>query len=408
MFLGLENKSVRRNGWNPFVKFLEDNKLDQYFKLVGNEMIAYYKGMRGIEVHFQGADHVKVAEGLRGPNYHYIGIDEAGSFRNEIIENIIDESAGPGLGSVGGEIELQGTPPPIPNTFFERAFKGQEKGWKNYYWTHENNPYVADTMEEYIENLLIRKNWTRDVPKFRREYMGEFVYDSSRMLLKFGEENTCSTVDLTGLAKPTYYLGVDFGYRDSSAAVVLMELGREVYAVDYFKKSGITPTEFSRELKALIAKYNIEYHNTAADYGGLGRAILEDYKREHGLFLKDAEKSKKGISIEKLQEMLSNRSFKVYDSCYEISKELAELERNPKKPDQPKEGQEDHLFDCVLYSLKRTRTYQHEDEIIITEEDAMMNRAIQQSQDRKKKEDSWLGIDDDGDYFNDYNEDIFQ
>lgn len=398
MFLGLENKSVRRNGWNPFIKYLEDSGLDKYFKIHNNEMIAYSTLMKNVEIHFQGADHVKVVEGLRGPNYHYIVVDEAGSFRNEILENLVYESAGPGLTSVQGELELQGTPPPIPNTFFEEAFKETSGYWRPYYWTFRDNDHVANNILEELEVLKETRGWDDDNPIFRREYLGEFVYDTSRLLIKLDREKNVGAVP-TGTYK--YYIGVDFGWSDSNAFIILGENqdNGKVYVVEHYKESNVTPTDFGVVIKDALNRYNIPFGRTAADYGGLGRAVLEDFRQHHGINLQDATKRGKGMAVSMLNEALVTDKLVIGDNNWPLVKELAELERNPKKPDQPRDGQEDHLFDALLYVLRLTNAFkpQETEAPKQTQEQLFREQIRQQDLRQSQKEEDPFGI-------NDYNQ----
>ena len=155
--------------------------------------------------------------------------------------------------------------------------------------------------------------------------------------------------------------------------------------VDSFKKNEMTPTLFAKEVKKVMRDHGLVFGDTFADPGGLGRAILEDYRFHHDLNLQDATKTGKGAAIEIFDEMLQTGRFLVYHTNYEVIKELAELEKDPKKPDQPLDGQEDHLFDAITYAVRATNAFQYFKADPVSEEDEMHSFVIQQDLERQRR-----------------------
>jgi hypothetical protein len=387
LFLGLTNPQVEKNGYIPFKKILKDLGYieGKHYKKNDSKMQVTFLH-NDVIVDFVGADHPKVIETFRGTKYYLVIIDEAGSFRNDFIDKLIDEVIGPALGDVNGRITMQGTPPPVPNTAFEQAYN--DEGWSSHYWTFRDNPYIRDNLEQVLAAIKKKRGWTDSHPVYRREYMGEFVYDSSRLLLKFCPQKNIAAEVPAGPVKK--YLGVDFGYRDSMAYVVLYEIEDCIYLVHEYKKAGVTPTEFANELKLIMEKENITYGDTAADYGGLGRAILKDYSKHHDLHLQDAVKSGKGNSIEITNELLMTSRFKILQKNYKSIKEFAETEKDPKRPDLPLEGQEDHLLDSSFYAVRNTDCYNYQKSEEVTEEDKMYEEVIEQDTKRENEFDPEL------------------
>lgn len=393
LFLALTVDQADTNGYQPMLRELKDLGYQESVHYKKNDTKRTITFLHNdVVIKYAGADKPNVINKFRGTKYYLIVIDEAGSFRYHIMEELVDEILTAAMADLGGTLQLRGTPPAIPNTYFEEAFKSD--AWSRHYWTYKDNPHVNHNMEDLIADIMKRKGWKRDNPKFRREYLGEFVYDLSRMLLKFDPEKNIITELPPGVLSPGgKFLGVDFGYRDSMAWALLKEFEGKVYLIDSFKKNEMTPTEFAKKVKEVMRKHSLVYGDTYADPGGLGRAILEDYRHHHDLNLQDATKTGKGAAIDIFDEMLVTGKFLVYHTNYEAIKELAELEKDPKKPDQPLEGQEDHLFDAILYPVRHTGVYLYMAKPVVSDEDEMHNLIIEQDLERQRQSEELINHD---------------
>ena len=385
LFLALTVDQADTNGYQPMLRELKELGYQENVHYKKNDTKRTITFLHNeVVIKYAGADKPNVINKFRGTKYYLIVIDEAGSFRYHIMEELVDEILTAAMADLGGTLQLRGTPPAIPNTYFEEAYKST--AWSRHYWTYRDNPHVSQNMEELIADILKRKGWKKDNPKFKREYLGEFVYDLSRMLLKFDPEKNIVTELPPGVMQPGgKFLGVDFGYRDSMAWVLLKEFEDKVYLIDSFKKNEMTPTLFAKEVKQVMRDHGLVFGDTFADPGGLGRAILEDYRFHHDLNLQDATKTGKGAAIEIFDEMLQTGRFLVYHTNYEAIKELAELEKDPKKPDQPLDGQEDHLFDAITYAVRATNAFQYFKADPVSEEDEMHSLVIQQDLERQRR-----------------------
>lgn len=393
LFLALTVDQAETNGYQPLLRDLKElGYIERVHYKKNDTKLTITFLHNDVVIKFSGADKPNVIHKFRGNKYYLIVIDEAGSFRYHILEELVDEILTAAMADLGGTLQLRGTPPAIPNTYFEEAYTGN--AWSKHYWTYKDNPHVSHNMDDLIADILKRKGWTKDNPKFQREYLGKFVYDLSRMLLKFDAEKNVITELPEGVLSPgNKFLGLDFGYRDSMAYVLLKEWKGKVYVIDCFKKNELTPTDFSKKVKEVMEAQSLVFGDTAADPGGLGRAILEDYRYHHDLNLQDATKTGKGNAIEILNELLVTSRFLVWHTCYDAIKELAELEKDPKKPDQPLDGQEDHLIDSILYALRLTSVFAFQQQDPLSEEDVMHNLVIEQDYERQRQSEEIINCD---------------
>ena len=397
LYLSLNHKHAKSIAYEPFKRRL--------VKLGFKEKIHYLKNDSELtitflhnnnRVFFSGAESKTVINNFRGYKFHRVRIDEAGTFKYHILQEIVEEVIFPSLGDLNGNLQLCGTPPPVPGTYFEEAFR-DKKAWSTHYWTFKDNPYVAEGQAQMLDLLMKKKGWTPDNPKLLREYFGQFIYDLSRMLFKFSyEKNVVTELPFNENDHSEKCIGVDFGYRDSMAFVILKEFGGKVYMIECFKKNELTPTEFAKEVKDALKRHNITYGKTAADPGGLGRAIIEDYRKHHSLNLQDATKTGKGMAIEICNELFVSERFLIFHTCYEAIKEFMETEKDPRKPDLPLDGQEDHCIDSTLYGLRLTDVFNYKDAVVLSSEEKMFDDVIDYDRQRLQKKNDIVAYDEIG------------
>lgn len=382
-FLALEQRSVRKVGWKPFCELVEDLGISEdLIKLHQTKMEATLAN--GSVITFLGADDPGVQETLRGGAFSLVVIDELGSWKKERLEYFVYEVLAPALADHGGQISGIGTPPKEPESFLEEIAKNPD--WKTFSWSWRDNPYVNnDKMEEIIETVCRAKVVDRNNPAIQREYYGRFVYDTHELLFSFTKEK--NIVAECPLKNPKYAIGVDFGYRDSNAIAVLAfneDESNVTYVIDTYKKEEVTLTEFAQVIKFYLEKYPpTSYYHTAADYGGLGRMLLEELKKHHNIYLCGADKREKGSAIRITDDCFRTAKLVVLEHCRDLIKELRYLKRDLKKPDHPLDGQEDHLTDCILYAFRLTSAFLYRVEEEKTEEELLKEYAVEQVKKRR-------------------------
>jgi hypothetical protein len=192
------------------------------------------------------------ADKHRGNKYKLVIVDEAGHQR--WMKYLIEEVIEPLLLDYGKEAQLvlQGTPPRVPKTFFEKCWNSKE--YKNYHWTIVDNPYIPNAEEE-VENIAEKKGIRPDSPFIQREYYGMVgVYDTEAMVFK--DRKTYE-----GEYKPTWIpthviLGMDLGYQAYNAIIGLaynstLKIGY-IFTEYRFNKSNVT--EIVNKLKEALER----------------------------------------------------------------------------------------------------------------------------------------------------------
>lgn len=310
----------------------------------------------GSKVILRGASTVREVEKLRGPKYPLCIIDEAQGFPAYILDSLVDEVLEPATLDYKGQIVATGT----PNAACAGPFKDivhHGMGWKVHNWTLRDNPHLPD-VNTWLNTLCERRGWSKDTPAFLREYCGIWVRDLEGLVFEYNPKiNQVDTFD-EHAANWEYVLGIDLGFNDPTAFVVLAfsEALEKAYVVESYKESGLIPSAVAAHTERLMSRY--KFCKIVADTGGFGKGYAEEMKAKYGIPVAAASKRNKNTFISYLNSDFKTGSLVI---CTDRNKELlGELQLlqwdmssvdsgNPKVDDQ---RFEDHLADALLYGWR--------------------------------------------------------
>lgn len=268
--------------------------------------------VNGSSLRIKGNSNNAEADTLRGESkVSLVIIDEAFHQRN--MEYAINEVIMPFLADLGDKATILcvGTPPRIPHTYMEKLWN-DDKSWRHYHWTAENNPYVPD-FDKFIEEVAKAKGLTADAPFIQREYFGKIgVYDTEAMIFKnyqsYTEIPSAFTADRIAI-------GCDWGFSDYNSIIT----------VAYNTQSGEAyVTEEKKFNKAAVSDIIMEvrksYDNAKNKFGIDNIQILGDtneksityelYANQH-LPAYNAYKYDKAAAIAQLSDWLRTGKIKV-------------------------------------------------------------------------------------------------
>ncbi|GHU24605.1 hypothetical protein FACS1894172_09290 [Spirochaetia bacterium] len=143
---------------------------------------------------------------------------------------------------------MSSTPPVTKKTHFEEAFYSHR--WKKYHWTMLDNTFLPDARGEMDAIIANRGIDPATNIKFRREFLGEMIYDED-LIVYSGYKTTANP-----LLNPTGVIGgIDYGMRDYFSIVLLaynksQATGEVIYE---FKKKGLL---FSEIVQAVTDAYH--------------------------------------------------------------------------------------------------------------------------------------------------------
>ena len=294
-----------------------------------------------------------------------------------------------------GRLVLAGTPGNIPEGEFYLAtqpnikknpnnpnseftcyqFKGESRpddNWSLHTWTIADNSAKPKQWEHAL-SVKNRYEISEDDPRWRREYLGQWVTDTDELVYAYSKCKAAGKCFWTpertrdnpcGLSKPLdqwrLIMGLDFGYEDMNAIVVAAysEHTRELRHVYDFKKNHMTIDEFGEEIQRTVDLYG-QPDIIVGDKGSLGGVLyIQELNSRYGLSIIEAEKREKTDHIELLNsDFYAGRVSIIFGSdldhelCglqWDLSKESkAVLTRKGRLKEDPNCA--NHLCDAFLY-----------------------------------------------------------
>lgn len=400
LIVSLTLKSTKENFWNGPGGIKYQNHVYNLGLTFNETDCVWYHG-NGSRGRLAGAETKADIEYLRGAaaEADIIFLDECKSFPPQLLADLIRDVLEPGLMTREGVLVMGGTPGNTPIGEFYRAtqpgikinpddpnsqftcyiYTGEDRDddlWSLHTWTVEENTAKP---KQWARALRIKEKakWTNDTPVWRREYLGEWVTDTTELVYSFSKMKSTGRVTWTpdrteGDSKtglPTegspwhLIMGLDFGYEDMNAIVVAAysDTVKELRHIYDFKKNHMTIDEFGREIQATIDMFGIP-EAIVGDKGSLGGVLyVQELMSRFGLSIIEAEKREKFDHIELLNSDFYSGRVKIIESndswsldfelCslqWDLSKESKErLIRTGKLRESP--SCPNHLCDALLY-----------------------------------------------------------
>lgn len=307
----------------------------------------------GNTIYMTGAHTEDDTEKLRGLKFKLILLDECASFKahlNYLIEEVLE----PTLIDTDGTLALIGTPSANPGAnYFHKATTDITEGFSVHRWTILDNPFIPHAAQ-WLEKYRERKKWTEEHPIYRREWLGEWTTDADTLVYKYRKEKN----DYEALPNSNFrhVMGVDLGFNDAFTICVIAycDERRECFIVDQFKKSGLIPAGMAAEIQSRIDIYKPQ--SIVGDYGGLGKAICEEFRVRYHIPIKPAEKSQKLTYIELANGDLFSGLVKIKDGS-PLANEMTMLQWDVDHPGKEDPRTQNDLCDSFLYAYRETKHY---------------------------------------------------
>ncbi len=359
VYIALTRISARRILWAELKRFNNRFNLGIKFNNVDLEAVL----PNGSQIWLSGADNEDDIEKLRGSKYRLAVIDEAASFR-PYISKLVEDVLEPAMIDQDGTICLIGTPGPIAAGYFFDVTTGRNPkraAWPTHRWTLLDNPHIPDAAG-YIERKVVKNRWPSDHPTLLREWRGQWVRDEDSLVYKYLPERNGGRAP--ALPDLEYVLGMDFGFEDSTAWVVLAHspAAPDAWVVESFKKKHCTPSRVAEITKELARRY--PFTVMVGDSGGFGKGYVEEMRLEHGLPVKPAKKTQKRAYIEYLNGSLLSGTLKIDPEPNQALVEELQLlqwaDEDHLAVDEEKF--DDHLCDALLYGWRACKAYLYEEQ----------------------------------------------
>ena len=217
----------------------------------------------------------------------------------------------------------------------------------------EDNPSLD--LSAY-EAALEQMTGGRDGVRWKQLREGLWIRDGEGLVYQFGGDR--NRVELVPRPEEgwTYLLGIDYGYNDETAYVVLGWRRHDptVYVVLAEKHPDMTPGDAAEYAQALEQRFR--FKAMIGDTGGLGKGYAEEARKRFGLPIEPAEKNNKRGYIDLFNGALKSGALKVLPGCDDLVREWTVL---PWSPGRQKEapGFANHLADACLYAWRAAWAY---------------------------------------------------
>lgn len=273
--------------------------------------------------------------------------DEAGEVPDDLHETIK-----PMLQVSNGTMFLMGTPKG-PKGHFARIWHDGGDEWEKSKSTAWENPRVR---KEKLEREKIHCEKMGKALWFQQEYECAFIATGAGLVYPFDRDRNSSPSLRTDIGGWQFVLGIDYGFTESTAFVVLgwQQSDPVVYVVESFKREKLTPSEAADVAHGLTKRY--PFARIVADSQGLGKGYVEEARRRFRLPIEPTEKNNKRGYIDLMVGDLRAGMIKVMPGNGDLLAEWMSLPWDENR-EKPAEDYEDHLSDAALYAWRATYGY---------------------------------------------------
>ncbi len=273
----------------------------------------------GSEIRLEGAKDANEIERLRGEAFAMVIIEEAGVIRDDVLRVLVEDVLQWSLVDLQGKLRLIGTPPLVPVGWFVERFQGVDSkgnevpGWSRHRWTlYQNTKLPNKAVASYLEKLRKERGLSESSATWRREVLGELVYDRDALVLSaFDLIGSVYTPDLLPKGTPTVVLGVDIGWNDPDAIIALgwFEGSPDLWVLEEFEQDHQTEEVLGVRVKDFIDRY----HPMAVvgDTGGGGKKTVQGLSERIGYTIEPAHKPSVVEQFKRLNDELRARKLRV-------------------------------------------------------------------------------------------------
>lgn len=286
-------------------------------------------------------------DNFRGTPYPGATIDEAQQFA--YLPELVQDALEPALLDFGGWLTIIGTPSPIPVGMFFDASRGS--GWSSHHWTLLDNPHLPDPAR-WLERMRERNGWTEQHPRYRREYLGEWVLDGDALVYPLDATRNAWVPQPDG--ERIRVLAVDLGSTGTTALCIVSTVrGTPGYWVEHVETMhGASVSQVCQAVARLRDAWSA--WRVVVDAGGLGGAYVSELNIRYGVNATAARKSDKLAYIEHIRSDITSGLLHVTPAAVDLWDEASTLQWNEDRLGYS-DRMADHCLDAMLYGWRYLR-----------------------------------------------------
>ena len=353
VYIARTREAAKRILWSSLKD--ADQKFRLGIKFNNADLIAVFPN--GSKIMFTGANDASDVDKLRGAAFSLAVLDEA-AFFNINLKELVNEVLTPALLDRDGSLVMISTPNSACHGFF---YDITEKGTYNFSvhrWTVNDNPYMEHAVRAIQKDI---SNGILDPgdPSYKREYLGLWVRDDQEIVYNYTQDNLFENRPES--AEWEYVLGIDLGYHDATAFVVVAWTPDypSLYVIDEHKQTRMLTSEVEDKIHRFMKDYN--FTAIVMDSGGgASKMLLETFKQRSGIPLKPAHKSGDKVGMIKIMNSdLKACNVKVKRGLG-LLMEWDKLQYNKSGTAEDKRF-DNHLADACFYAWQESRHFLYED-----------------------------------------------
>lgn len=224
-----------------------------------------------------------------GQKFKLVIIDEAALYKQD-MRMFVHDVLLPAVADYEGTICLTGMPSNNVRSFFNKVTTGQEGGWSVHKWTFRDNPYVSEKLKAQVDFLVEHNPGIEKTPGFKQHYKGEWCVDEKTRIYNY-DRDKWGYDTLPQCNHWHYVLGVDLGYNDPTAFVIVAyrDYDPNLYVVEAYKRKNMTISEVATRIK----HYERFYKVNKIIIDNSAKQAVEELKQRHSIPLTPADKAGK-------------------------------------------------------------------------------------------------------------------
>jgi hypothetical protein len=368
LIIGLTVMKTQQIYWDDMNRIIAELGFDY----TPNNTDSIFNFGNGSIIQFGGNSNKVEREKYRGMHWDLIIIDEAQSQHD--LGMFVKEIINPMLLDTNGQLVITGSGPRTRGTYWEQYFLNPSPSGSRLNWNLSQNPHIHN-YEMALADEREKHGLSETDPLYMREYLGLIVYDDDCLVYRLGGDNKYHDDEMLAWlqtqspADIRFTAGLDFGFRDSDAFVVIMysEKANEKWLVYEYKQNGTDVTTLCDNIKAgkdyiknspLFARsYNRDF-DIFADTSD--QKISLELSHRYGIPVQNAIKYDKAMAVQNLQEEVRKGNLKIRPGSGFEEEALRTIFKRIEQEGQPsvitREIDDDvfhpDLMDALLYSLR--------------------------------------------------------
>lgn len=353
LYVTLIRRNCRKLFWRPLLAELDARGI----KYDANEVDMICRLENGSVIEATGCDDIRAAGKIRGDFYDDVIVDEAQEPSDDILEPLVEEVLFPMLIDRGGQMSLQGTPPDTDVGYFVDRLT--DPRWTQFGWSMYDNRFIPRAQ---IDEMIAAKGLTPDHPVYLREILGKAVVNPDALAYEYKRvrnDYEPHTVDFAN-GPWRHALGIDLGFQDSDAIVVLAWNRNDPDRRLYERYSWAANHQDVDDLADKVDEVRKQFRPVAivGDHGGHGAVkVLETLKNRMNLEI-ERKPGDVMLSVGLVNDDL--RTGRLLLQSEELKKDLQRVQRTVKpdgKVEINKRGYHSDLSEALRYAHYAARHY---------------------------------------------------